>query len=67
MIDMKPMDSIKLDIFKLDKSETCQEENMLSEDTLYRFLYQPSEQHGDHKDELLTLSRAKIHIGKTEL
>ena len=33
MIDMKPMDSIKLDIFKLDKSETCQEENMLSEDT----------------------------------
>ena len=47
MIDIKPKDAIKLDIVKLDK--TYSEENVLSEDCLYRYLYQPGEQHGDQK------------------
>ena len=47
MIDMKPKDAIKLDTVQLDK--TYPEENVLSEDGLYRYLYQPGEQHGDQK------------------
>ena len=45
MIDMKPKDVIKLDTVKLDN--TYPEENVLHEDGLYRYLYQPGEQHGD--------------------
>ena len=47
MIDMKPKDAIKLDTIPLDK--TCPEETVLPEDGLYRYLYQPGEQHGDQK------------------
>ena len=45
MADMKPKDAIKLDTVKLDK--IYPQENILSEDGLYRYLYQPGEQHGD--------------------
>ena len=37
MTDMKPKDTIKLDTVKLDK--TYSEENVLSENGLYRYLY----------------------------
>ena len=47
MIDMKPKDAIKLDTVPLDK--TYPEETALPEDGLYRYLYQPGEQHGDEK------------------
>ena len=47
MIDMKPKDAIKLDTVPLDK--TYPEETVLPEDGLYRYLYQPGEQHGDQK------------------
>ena len=46
MIDMKPMDVIKLDTIRLHKYS---EETTLPEDGLYRYLYQPGEQHGDQK------------------
>ena len=49
MFDMKLKDAIKLDIVRLDKSETCPEKNVLPGDDLYRYLYQPVEQHGDQK------------------
>ena len=49
MISVKPKDAIKLDIIELDKSETYPEEGMLPEDGLYRYLYQPGEQHGERK------------------
>ena len=47
MIDMKPEDAIKLDTVQL--VETYPEENILYEDGLYRYLYQPGEQHGEQK------------------
>ena len=47
MIGMKPKDAIKLDTVPLDKE--CPEETVLPKDELYRFLYQPGEQHGDQK------------------
>ena len=47
MIDMKPNDAIKLDTFPQDKKYS--EETLLPEDGLYRYLYQPGEQHGDQK------------------
>ena len=47
IIGMKPKDAIKLDIVPLDK--TYPKETVLSEDGLYRYLYQPGEQHGDQK------------------
>ena len=47
MIGMKPKDAIKLDTIPLDK--TYPEETVLPEDGLYRYLYQPGEQHGDEK------------------
>ena len=47
MIGMKPKDAIKLDIVPLDKAYP--EETVLHEDRLYRYLYQPGEQHGDQK------------------
>ena len=47
MIGMKPRDAIKLGIVPLDK--TYPEETVLPEDRLYRYLYQPGEQHRDQK------------------
>ena len=47
MIDMKPKDTIKLDTIPLDK--IYPEETALPEDGLYRYLYQPGEQHGNKK------------------
>ena len=47
MIDMKPKDAIKLDTVPLDK--TYSEETVLPGDGLYRYLYQPGEQHEDQK------------------
>ena len=61
MTDMKLKDAFKLDTVELDKSESYPLENVPPEDGLYRYLYQPGEQHGDKKDKLLTLSGVKIH------
>ena len=47
IIDMKPKDVIKLDTIPLDKKYP--EETILPKDGLYRYLYQPGEQHGDQK------------------
>ena len=47
MIGMKPKDVIKLDNVPLDKKYP--EETVLPKDGLYRYLYQPGEQHGDQK------------------
>ena len=47
MIGMKSKDAIKLDAVPLDKKYP--EETVLPEDGLYRYLYQPDEQHGDQK------------------
>ena len=47
LIGMKPKDTIKLDNIPLDKKYP--EETVLPEDGLYRYLYQPGEQHGDQK------------------
>ena len=65
MIDMKPKDAIKLVIVELNKSETYSKENILPEDGLHRYLYQPGHQHKDKK--ILTLSGVKIHIGQIGL
>ena len=42
IIDMKLKDAIKMDILKIDKSETYLMEEVLPEDGLYRYLYQAS-------------------------
>ena len=47
MIGMKPKDANKLDTVPLDKKYP--EETVLPEHELYRYLYQPGEQHGDKK------------------
>ena len=47
MIGMKAADAIKLDTIPLDKKYP--EETVLPEDGLYRYLYQPGEQHGGQK------------------
>ena len=47
MIGMKPKDAIKLDNVPLDKRYP--EETVLTEDGLYRYLYQPGKQHEDKK------------------
>ena len=47
MICIKPKDAIKLDTVPLDKKHP--EETVLPKDSLYRYLYQPGEQHGDQK------------------
>ena len=44
MIGMKPKYAIKLDTIPLDN--TYPKETVLLEDGLYRYLYQPGEQHG---------------------
>ena len=53
MIGMKPKDAIKLDTVPLDKKYP--EETVLPEDGLYRYLYQPGEQHGDQKRQAIDL------------
>ena len=45
MIGMKPKDAIKLDAAPLNK--TYPKKPMLPQGRLYRYLYQPGEQHGD--------------------
>ena len=47
MIGIKPRNAIKLDTVPLDKKNP--EETVLPKDGLYRYLYQPGEQHGDQK------------------
>ena len=47
MIGIKPKDAIKLNTVPLDK--TYPKETVLPEDGLYRYFYQPKEQHGDQK------------------
>ena len=47
MIGKKLKDTIKLDIVPLDKKYP--EKTILHKDGLYRYLYQPGEQHGDKK------------------
>ena len=64
MIDMKPKDAIKLDIVPLDK--TYPEETELLEAGLYRYLYQPGEQHRDKKDGQQILSGLEIRIEQNE-
>ena len=49
MIDMKPKDAIKLSNVELVKSEEFADEKPLPEDGLYRYFYQPGEQHGNQK------------------
>ena len=44
MTGIKPKYAIKTDIAKLDKSEAYPEEDVLPEDGLNRYLYQPGEQ-----------------------
>ena len=60
MIGMKPKVAIKLDTVLLDK--TYPEKTVLPEDGLYRYLYQPGEQHGNQKDGQHTSFGAKIRI-----
>ena len=55
VIGIKPKDAIKLDTVPLDR--TYPEETVLTEDGLYRYLYQPAKQHEDQK------SRATDFIG----
>ena len=57
MIDMRPKDAIKLDTAPLDK--TYPEENVLPENGLYRYLYQPGEQHGHQKRGATDFIRSK--------
>ena len=46
MMDIKPKDAIKLDTVAL---KIYPEETVLPKDGLYRYLYQPGEQHGHQK------------------
>ena len=57
MIGMKPKDAIKLDTVPLDK--TYSKETVSSEDRLYRYLYQPGEQHGGLKRQATDLIWSK--------
>ena len=57
MIGRKPKDKIKLDTVPLDK--TYPEETVLPEDGLYRYLYQPGEQHGNQKRQATDLIWSK--------
>ena len=57
MIGMKPKDVIKLDTVPLDKKYP--EETLLPEDGLYRYLYQPGQQHGDQRRQATDLIWSK--------
>ena len=56
MIGIKPKDAIKLDTIPLEKAYPGQ--TVLPEDRLYRYFYQPGEQHDGQQ----TLFGVKIHI-----
>ena len=60
MTGMKPKHTTKLETVPLNK--TYPKETLLPEDRLYRYLYEPGEQHGDQKDGQQTLSGVKIRI-----
>ena len=49
MIGMKPKDAVKLEDVPLVKEEEYPKEDILPSDGLYRYLYQPGEEHGDTK------------------
>ena len=49
MIDMKLKNAIKMDIVKLDKSEIYHKEEVLAENSLYRYQYQLGEKHVNQK------------------
>ena len=49
MIGMKPKDAIVLDEVPLVNRENYPEEDKLTEDGLYRYLLQPSEEHDDQQ------------------
>ena len=57
MTGMKPKDAVKLDTVRLNK--TYPKETALPEDGLYRYLYQPGEQHGDQKRRAADLTWSK--------
>ena len=57
MIGMKPKDAIKLDTALLEN--TYPKGTVLPEDGLYRYLYQPGEQHGDQKRQATDLIWSK--------
>ena len=59
MIGMKPKDAIKLDRVKQVKSEEYPKEDTLPLDGLYRYLYQPGEQHGDQRRRATDLNWSK--------
>ena len=48
MIGMKSKNGIEVNVVNADKSETYPEEEVLSSDSLYRYLYQSGEEHGYH-------------------
>ena len=49
MIDIKPKETFKLDIVELDQCKTYSEEELLPEDGLCRYLYEPGEKQEDQK------------------
>ena len=57
MTGMNPKDAIKLDTVRLNK--TYPKETALPEAGLYRYLYQPGEQHGDQKRRAADLTWSK--------
>ena len=57
MTGMKPKDAIKQDTVRLNK--TYPKETALPEAGLYRYLYQPGEQHGDQKRRAADLTWSK--------
>ena len=57
MIGMKPKDAINLDTIPLDKKYP--KGTVLPKDGLYRYLYQPGEQHGDQKRQAADLIWSK--------
>ena len=57
MIGMKPKDAIKLNNVPLDKIYT--EKTVLPKDGLYRYLYQPGEQHRNQKRRVIGLIWSK--------
>ena len=63
MIDMKLKNAIKTDIVKLDKSEIYHKEEVLAENSLYRYQYQLDEKHVNQKDKLMMLYGVRIRIG----
>ena len=57
MTSMKPKNAVKLGTVPLNK--TYPKETVIPEDGLYRYLYQPGEQHGDQKGQAKDLIWSK--------